>query len=229
MQNGWNRAARTDKGVHAAGNVISCKLEVVQGKEEETVDRINSCLPSDIRVFKILRQLLFSSIVSYLERPRISTPRISAIVASTNTFFPSKRSLPSALLLLFPSERIFPTIGKSLSKMKPTCRSAESTPRIRSTTPSRIVPIIDNVSNRFKSHSNCFSTRLPSPLTQRMHRIEALEGVLRKTSGQPISLWRYRDCEHACRCLQERTISTITRWASPVPIPLRRDTFQGFR
>ena len=40
--------------------MISCKLEVVQGKEEETVDRINSCLPSDIRVFKILRYLLLS-------------------------------------------------------------------------------------------------------------------------------------------------------------------------
>ena len=166
---------------------------------------------------------------SHSERPRISTPRISAIVANTNTFFPSKHSLPSNPLLPSPFERIFIAIGVNSSRTKPICKNAENTPRIRSKTLSRIVPITDNVSSRFNSRSSCFSTRLLSPHTQKTHRIAALEGVWRKTSGQPISLWRCRDCERACRCSWEPTISTITRWASPVPILLPRDIFWGFR
>lgn len=166
---------------------------------------------------------------SHSERPRISMPRISAIVANTNTFFPSKHSLPSNPLLHSPFEMTFITIGMNSSRTKPTYRSAESTPRIRSKTLSRIVRITGSVSNRSNSHSSCFSTRLLSPRTQKTYRIAALEGVWRRRSGQPISLWRCRGCERACRCSWEPTISTITRWASPVPIPLPRDIFWEFR
>ncbi|PNY29730.1 tRNA pseudouridine synthase 1 [Tolypocladium capitatum] len=46
------RCARTDKGVHAAGNVISLKLII---EEEGIVDRINALLPEQIRVWGIQR------------------------------------------------------------------------------------------------------------------------------------------------------------------------------
>ncbi|KAF7722325.1 tRNA pseudouridine synthase 1 [Apophysomyces ossiformis] len=44
----WMRAARTDKGVHAAGNLVSLKI-VVPG--DDVVERINSFLPPQIRVW----------------------------------------------------------------------------------------------------------------------------------------------------------------------------------
>lgn len=46
------RCARTDKGVHAAGNVISLKLIM---EEEDIVDKINAALPEQIRVWGIQR------------------------------------------------------------------------------------------------------------------------------------------------------------------------------
>lgn len=46
------RCARTDKGVHAAGNVISLKLIV---EDEDVVQKINEHLPSQIRVWGIER------------------------------------------------------------------------------------------------------------------------------------------------------------------------------
>ncbi|GAB0135321.1 hypothetical protein EsDP_00003664 [Epichloe bromicola] len=45
------RCARTDKGVHAAGNVISLKLII----EEDIVEKINAQLPEQIRVWGIQR------------------------------------------------------------------------------------------------------------------------------------------------------------------------------
>ena len=38
---------------------MSCKFEVVPGKEKETVERINACLPPAIRVYKIIKYSLF--------------------------------------------------------------------------------------------------------------------------------------------------------------------------
>lgn len=35
--------------------MIHCKLAIVQGKEDEAIQRINDALPSDIRVFKMVR------------------------------------------------------------------------------------------------------------------------------------------------------------------------------
>lgn len=46
------RCARTDKGVHAAGNVISLKLII---EDEDIVDKINAELPEQIRVWGIQR------------------------------------------------------------------------------------------------------------------------------------------------------------------------------
>ncbi|TWU73221.1 tRNA pseudouridine synthase 1 [Metarhizium rileyi] len=46
------RCARTDKGVHAAGNVISLKLII---EDEDVVDKINALLPEQIRVWGIQR------------------------------------------------------------------------------------------------------------------------------------------------------------------------------
>lgn len=46
------RAARTDKGVHAAGNVVSLKLIV---EDEDVVEKINQNLPEQIRVWGINR------------------------------------------------------------------------------------------------------------------------------------------------------------------------------
>ncbi|KAL2177467.1 pseudouridine synthase [Thermothelomyces heterothallicus CBS 202.75] len=46
------RCARTDKGVHAAGNVLSLKLIV---EDEDIVDKINAHLPDQIRVWGIQR------------------------------------------------------------------------------------------------------------------------------------------------------------------------------
>lgn len=51
-KNGFMRAARTDKGVHAAGNVISCKLII---EDSDILAKINSHLPAQIRVWGIER------------------------------------------------------------------------------------------------------------------------------------------------------------------------------
>jgi tRNA pseudouridine38-40 synthase len=51
-KSGLTRCARTDKGVHAAGNVISLKLIV---EDEDIVKKINDHLPEQIRIWGIQR------------------------------------------------------------------------------------------------------------------------------------------------------------------------------
>lgn len=51
-KNGFQRAARTDKGVHAGGNVISLKLII---EDPEIKEKINAELPEQIRVWDISR------------------------------------------------------------------------------------------------------------------------------------------------------------------------------
>lgn len=51
-KNGFMRAARTDKGVHAAGNVISAKLII---EDDDILQKINDNLPTQIRVWGIER------------------------------------------------------------------------------------------------------------------------------------------------------------------------------
>eukprot|EP01095_Lingulamoeba_sp_RSL-Kostka_P011455 TRINITY_DN4345_c0_g1_i1.p1 TRINITY_DN4345_c0_g1~~TRINITY_DN4345_c0_g1_i1.p1 ORF type:complete len:279 (-),score=105.42 TRINITY_DN4345_c0_g1_i1:26-862(-) len=48
---GWQRCGRTDKGVHAIGQIVSCKLQLY----DELAEEINKYLPQDIRAFKIAR------------------------------------------------------------------------------------------------------------------------------------------------------------------------------
>eukprot|EP00638_Chattonella_subsalsa_P000608 CAMPEP_0117755932 /NCGR_PEP_ID=MMETSP0947-20121206/13752_1 /TAXON_ID=44440 /ORGANISM="Chattonella subsalsa, Strain CCMP2191" /LENGTH=524 /DNA_ID=CAMNT_0005575373 /DNA_START=202 /DNA_END=1776 /DNA_ORIENTATION=- len=51
----WMRAARTDKGVHAARQVISLKLLTPEGNEENMCQDINRHLPESIRCHKVVR------------------------------------------------------------------------------------------------------------------------------------------------------------------------------
>ena len=47
------RASRTDKGVSAIMNVVSCKLHKHADKTEEEIKKLlNEILPKDIKVFK---------------------------------------------------------------------------------------------------------------------------------------------------------------------------------
>ena len=50
-QTGFQRASRTDKGVSAAGNVFSLKIKPA----EDAVERINKCLPAQIKVLGIIK------------------------------------------------------------------------------------------------------------------------------------------------------------------------------
>lgn len=53
MQVGWSRAARTDKGVHAAGQMLTAKLQV--GDDISAfVAKVNAALPADIRVMHMV-------------------------------------------------------------------------------------------------------------------------------------------------------------------------------
>jgi tRNA pseudouridine38-40 synthase len=44
---GFMRAARTDKGVHASGQLVSFKMIM----ENDTIEKINAALPPQIRVW----------------------------------------------------------------------------------------------------------------------------------------------------------------------------------
>ncbi|KAF9960146.1 tRNA pseudouridine synthase 1 [Mortierella alpina] len=48
------RSARTDKGVHAAGNVVSLKMIV---DVDDIIGKINACLPEQIRLFGYVRTM----------------------------------------------------------------------------------------------------------------------------------------------------------------------------
>ncbi len=61
---GWSTSGRTDKGVHAAAQVVSFKMELLPSEEwsnndsvqqQHLIDTINSVLPSDIRIFDLQR------------------------------------------------------------------------------------------------------------------------------------------------------------------------------
>jgi tRNA pseudouridine38-40 synthase len=49
----WQRASRTDKGVHALRNIISCKFLNPPDGEEKCVERLNALLPKDIRIYEL--------------------------------------------------------------------------------------------------------------------------------------------------------------------------------
>ena len=53
----WSNSARTDKGVHAAAQVISLKASVTTPNEDLDVlrERINDNLPTEIRVLDVVK------------------------------------------------------------------------------------------------------------------------------------------------------------------------------
>jgi tRNA pseudouridine38-40 synthase len=57
LQVEWNRAARTDKGVHAAAQVVSLKVVMPPGGEKELVERLSQLLPSDIACVDVIRTI----------------------------------------------------------------------------------------------------------------------------------------------------------------------------
>lgn len=55
---GWSRAARTDKGVHAAGNLISLKMEISSNKilsYDSIIEDINKELPKQMEILNMTR------------------------------------------------------------------------------------------------------------------------------------------------------------------------------
>ncbi len=57
QKTGWNRASRTDKGVHASGQVISLKLRIGEDAESVAsfVRRVNAQLPASFTLFDCVR------------------------------------------------------------------------------------------------------------------------------------------------------------------------------
>lgn len=69
QKNGWERASRTDKGVHALKNLISVRLQFPLKATQDNdfthcVETLNKILPTDIRVYKI--QPVTSSFNAYM-------------------------------------------------------------------------------------------------------------------------------------------------------------------
>lgn len=91
------RSARTDKGVHAAGNVVSLKMIVDM---DDVISKINACLPEQIRLFGYVRTLnsfnakvlCDSRVYEYLlptyvflPRPPIAEPTVSTQEGASTT------------------------------------------------------------------------------------------------------------------------------------------------
>ena len=51
----WSRAARTDRGVHAAGQCCAMKLAFPVGNRKEIIEHMNRLLPGDIRVLALTK------------------------------------------------------------------------------------------------------------------------------------------------------------------------------
>ncbi|EPX73633.1 tRNA pseudouridine synthase Lsp1 [Schizosaccharomyces octosporus yFS286] len=75
------RAARTDKGVHAAGNVITLKLIM---EDEQLIEKVNQHLPPSIRVWDVIRTINSFNPRTYCES------RIYEYLIPTYAFVPPK-------------------------------------------------------------------------------------------------------------------------------------------
>lgn len=87
------RAARTDAGVHAAGNLVSLKLITQIPSVPDVVAAVNKLLPPEIRIWGIVRVQNSFNARTYanfsLKRLLTLTRNIDlAIVANTRTFSP---------------------------------------------------------------------------------------------------------------------------------------------
>ena len=81
MKNGFQRAARTDKGVHAAGNVVSLKLII---EDKDVVEKINAHLPPHIRVWGYERTN------RSFDSRRMCSSRIYEYLLPTHSLLPSR-------------------------------------------------------------------------------------------------------------------------------------------
>ncbi|ANZ74001.1 BA75_00852T0 [Komagataella pastoris] len=81
------RAARTDKGVHAAGNVISLKMII---EDEDILEKINSKLPPTIRVWGYERTN------KNFDCRKMCSSRIYEYLMPTFSFLPPKPNSPLA-------------------------------------------------------------------------------------------------------------------------------------
>ncbi|GME71052.1 unnamed protein product [[Candida] boidinii] len=99
-KNGFMRAARTDKGVHAAGNVVSLKLII---EDDDIVKKINDNLPEQIRVWGYertnksfdCRKMCSSRIYEYLLPtysllPPKPTATLAKLIKEAEELFPGK-------------------------------------------------------------------------------------------------------------------------------------------
>jgi tRNA pseudouridine(38-40) synthase len=87
------RAARTDAGVHAAGNLVSLKLITQIPGVPDVVAAVNELLPPEIRIWGIVRvqNSFHARTYAYFSLKRVLTLTLNtdlAIVANTRTFFP---------------------------------------------------------------------------------------------------------------------------------------------
>ena len=100
---GLGRAARTDAGVHAAGNLVSLKLITQIPGVPDVVGAVNRLLPPEIRAWGIIRvQNSFNARTCVPHSPKsIFAPHQEAIdlaiVASTHTFSLPTSSYPPSL------------------------------------------------------------------------------------------------------------------------------------
>lgn len=86
-QHGCTRAARTDKGVHAAGNVMAIKVMMGQSESpDDVVARINQHLPPDIRVLAAMRVTRAFNSKSYCEQRRYEYLLPTFTLAPLGTF-----------------------------------------------------------------------------------------------------------------------------------------------
>lgn len=89
-KNGFMRAARTDKGVHAAGNVVSAKLII---EDSDIIEKINKELPDQIRVWGIERTN------KSFDCRKMCSSRVYEYLLPTYTLLPPKpRSVLSELI-----------------------------------------------------------------------------------------------------------------------------------
>lgn len=84
-KSGFMRAARTDKGVHAAGNVISLKMIV---EDEDVVEKINQALPEQIRVWGYQR------VNKSFDCRKMCSSRIYEYLMPTYSFLPPRLNSP---------------------------------------------------------------------------------------------------------------------------------------
>lgn len=81
----WMRAARTDKGVHAAGNLLSLKMQIPE--DYDVVERINSFLPPQIRVWG------YVPVIRSFHAKNLCDSRVYEYLLPTCAFMPAEKKV----------------------------------------------------------------------------------------------------------------------------------------